>query len=228
MAFACVYKFTQAVNKDLKDPNLPARYDILSSNSDTKKLQEAALKRNNIAMAHLTMAMETEGAMTFVYRAMSAEWPGGLAFKVMVALHERFNPQDLTAKVEMRRLLSNVRIKSSDEPSGIFEQLSKIENMYRGTKIDDQELLATAMAAAPKEYATIVTLEASKPNVSLVSLEQAMKTLYRQTHGAKKVDGDELVLFSGVCYDCKKVGHRSKDYPQQVKPRWRWWWRQER
>ena len=229
MAFAMVYKFSEAIDRKGKDPDLPAKESDRSSDPDTREKQEKALARNSVAMANLTVAMVTESAMSIIYRARTDDWPGGLAFNVVTALFEKFAPHDVIAKVELRRLLSGVKMKQKESPATIFEQISKIENRFGTTKIDDDDLIPAALTAAPKEYAGVIAAEQVRnpSNFGLESLEKAMTIYHRQKYGKTNDDstnadeGDELVLsaFGGTCYNCGEKGHRKHECPNPKKRR---------
>jgi hypothetical protein len=82
-----------------------------------------AKKRNAIAMANLTMAFTSEMTMGLVYNAQTEEWPGGLAYLVVAALKAKYMPDDVITKVELRQMLSEVKMKKDEETSILFKQL---------------------------------------------------------------------------------------------------------
>ena len=56
--------------------------------------QEAAKRRNALAMANLTMAFTAEVLMGLVYKASDEKWPGGQAWKIVKGLRTRFAPDN--------------------------------------------------------------------------------------------------------------------------------------
>eukprot|EP00957_Ditylum_brightwellii_P015250 1148581-Ditylum_brightwellii.AAC.1 len=48
--------------------------------------------------------------------------------KIVVALHEKFVPQDMVAKIELRGALNSVAMKKKDDPGTLFEQISGLQN----------------------------------------------------------------------------------------------------
>ena len=93
-AYAMVYKFRKAI-KDTADPDLPSSEDApIDESTAYGKKQAAAKRRNNVAMANLTMAFSSEELMGLIYRSYSTEWPSGLAYKVVQGLFKKFQPQD--------------------------------------------------------------------------------------------------------------------------------------
>ncbi len=54
-------------------------------------------------MANLSMAFTSEkGKMGLVYKAMTPEWPGGLAYLVVEALNKKYRPQGTITRVKLR------------------------------------------------------------------------------------------------------------------------------
>jgi hypothetical protein len=53
--------------------------------TDAGKLTVAAMKRNVIAMANMTMAFTTDGTMVLLYKAMYVYWPSGLSQMLTMA-----------------------------------------------------------------------------------------------------------------------------------------------
>ena len=81
--------------QDVADPDLPVAEDtVLDENKADEKKKIDARKRNLTAMANLTMALTSEGAMSLVFESYSDEWPSGLAWKVVKALKLKYMPQD--------------------------------------------------------------------------------------------------------------------------------------
>lgn len=144
MAFAAVYKFTQAL-KIGGETNLPAKEDTtIDTSTSAGKLQEAAVQRNALAMANLTMSFMSESTIVLVYKAMSTEWPGGLAHLVVAALFKKYRPQDTITRVELRKVLNSIKMKKGKDPATLFEQICSIENKYNivTKKIDPDDLIA--------------------------------------------------------------------------------------
>ena len=77
MANASVHQFTQALKTGGKT-SMPTSDDVVVD-ATTHPHVVKAKKRNDIAMANLTMAFTSEMTMGLVYKAQTEEWPGGLA-----------------------------------------------------------------------------------------------------------------------------------------------------
>ena len=78
----------------------------------------------------------------------------------MKELLEKYKPNDNMARVEARMMLNNVSMKNDDDPS-VIEQISQIQNCFGSAArtIEDGDLFATALAAAPSEYRSVLTTE---------------------------------------------------------------------
>ena len=146
-AYAGVFGFIKALKKGGETALPPTEDALLDDTSETDKLMIAALKRNAIAMANLTMAFTTDATMALVYESLNDEdWPGGLAHKVIDALKKKYQPQDTMTRVELRQMLNKVSMKKEQDPASIFEQLSSIKNRYNTKKItiDEADLIAVS------------------------------------------------------------------------------------
>ena len=93
-AYADLKGFAEALDWENPDPDLPAKHDALSADSDTRKKQEAALKRNKSAIAAFTLAFQTKSSMNMINDAKTPEYPKGLARLVAKELKRLCNPKD--------------------------------------------------------------------------------------------------------------------------------------
>jgi hypothetical protein len=221
MAYAGVHGFIQAL-KIGGESDMPDKEEmVLDATDDVDKKKIAAKKRNAIAMAHLTMALTTEGSMALVFEAMDENWPAGLAHKVVETMFQEYQPRDTMTRVELRTRLNKITMKRGDDPRVIFEQLSAVKNMYNTatSKIKEEDLIAVVIAAAPKDYQGVLTNEQLRlgGQLKLTDLHKAMNALWRSLGGSKSGGGDhdELALsaFDGYCFRCKKRGHKSHECP---------------
>ena len=222
MAYASVMKFAEAVRKT-KDPNLPAKEgDAIDESTDDGKKKAAALKRNAVAMANLTMAFTTEQLIGMIYKAANDDWPSGLAYKVIESLFKKYVPQDLVSKIELRRALSAISMKKDEDPEVLFEAISALENKYNTAvyRIPDEEKIATILEKAPAEYTSLLTSEQrAKGNaLTMEDLLSAMNQLYRTMHSNVDSSNTKEVTLAGfggkiVCYRCKEEGHKAFQCP---------------
>jgi hypothetical protein len=134
MAFAAVREVTQAAKEDA----------VMDNSTDVGKLQSAAVRRNAVAMANLTMGFTSEATMILVHKAMTAEWPTGLAHLAVAAMFKKSRPQDAVTRVELRKVLNDIKMKKGKDPATLFEQISSIENKCNAAtkKINEDDLIA--------------------------------------------------------------------------------------
>jgi hypothetical protein len=174
-------------------------------------------------MANLIMAFETENLFGMIYKTMSADWPGGLAHEVVVQLFNKYSPDDRISRVELRTMLNGVSMRDTEDPSILVEQVSAIQNRYDtdAHHIDEEELIAVIMGAAPEKYLSVITCEQRvKGNLmSLHDLEIVMYQLWRQSKGSIDQNATEITLavFEGYCYQCKQQGHKADGCPHRNK-----------
>ena len=94
-----------------KEANLPAQNSTpLDESNDAEKLQIKARNRNNLAMAYLMTAFQSDADLSLTYEAMDDDWPGGLAYKVVEQLKEIYQPKDSITEVELYDKLMKVRM----------------------------------------------------------------------------------------------------------------------
>jgi hypothetical protein len=228
VAFATVYKFVEAINKDAPDPSMPASdAEILDENDDADKIKIAAKKRNSVAMANLSMAFTSEGTMGLVYKAMTTAWPNGLAHLVVRALFEKYQPQDTMTRVELRQRLNKISMKKDTDPATLFEQVATIENRYNTatSQVQQEDLIAVILDAAPMEYKSVLTTEqrSKGSNLKLNDLETVMNQHWRQIcpkdQGPRSGTEITLSAFTGMCFKCNTKGHKASNCPNNGKNR---------
>jgi hypothetical protein len=160
-AFATVCRFASALGTTI-DPAMPAtEATVLATDAAGIRHQEAK-EANYAAMAQLTMAFTTEAAMTFIYDGMTdVDWPSGLAFMVINAIRHKHLPNDTIAKVELRRMLNGIKMKKTEDPVVLFNQIAAVKVRYNrpGAPVEESEFIAIVIAQAPDVYQGVLTSE---------------------------------------------------------------------
>ena len=206
-AYAVMKNFSRALKVD---PSLPSN-DTVAPETDKAKL---AKKANEVAMASLTMAFKTEAMLNILFRAMTKDWPGGLAHKVVAELKRQFQPEDIMCRVELRRSLNKISMQKGQDPAKLFEQLYSIQNRSK-IEIPEDDFVAVILDAASDEYQSVLTNEQTrlKGNLKVKDLEDAMRNHWRTISKKSGYSGDdenkEITLsgvgsFGGICFNCKK------------------------
>jgi hypothetical protein len=202
------------------EKDLPADEATDVSSDKTKK---AARDRNLMAISCLTMAFQDDALLRMIEQSETSDWPSGLAHRVVDELFKKHRPVDIVSRVEMRTKLSQVSMKSDDDPKVLFNQLATIQSAYNNAtqKIDPFDLIAVVLEKAPNKYKSSLTAEQrNKGTLTLTDLNNCMNDLFRTmtpNHSVTK-DDNEVALtvttggkFKGICHNCKKIGHRTKD-----------------
>ena len=227
-AYARVFGFDAALKAN-GEAELPATESTtVSPTGVTDAPKRAAIKRNSIAIANLTMAFSTNEAMTMIYDAGTPEWPSGLAWKIMESMKKKFAPDDTISKVELRRQLNKISMKKNDDPATLFEQLSVVRNKYNSpsstAQLSKEELIAVIIDAAHEDYQSVLTAEQRRlgTSIELADLQSVMNQQWRALQGSNSgedEDGEELNLsaFNGVCFKCGKKGHKANECRSNIK-----------
>ena len=154
-----------------KEADLPdTQADVLDESKPEEKKKIKARERNSLAMAYLLSAFKSQADMSMAYEVMEdADWPGGLAHKVVEKLKNAYQPDDDVTEIELYEKLMAVKMKKKDNPRTLFEQIAVIQNWYnRGTKVLPRgQMMAVIMRAAPDEYASVITSEQQKQGSAL-------------------------------------------------------------
>ena len=154
-AYASLKGWKQAIDT-VPDPDMPPVGEDLDPDKPHSEGNKAAVIRNTIAMYYLTLTLTTEALMGMVYKSQTPEYPNGLAWMVMKALHDKFRPKDKISRVEARQQLGALKLGKKEDPSRLFEDLARLSNHYndRGSNIEisQDDLIAQVLNAAPAEY----------------------------------------------------------------------------
>ena len=230
-AYAKVKKFKKA----LEQPNnLPETEDGDRNPDGTGFLpmspeQKKAVEENDLAMASFTMAFTSPSLVRMVHASETPEWSDGRADILMKKLMKKYQPKDLVSKAELKKRITEVKMKKKESPTTLFEQLSELENEF-DTELELEDKLAQVMIAAPKEYKGIIVGEqrAKGADLELDDVESAMTQFWRATYGGVEnnqpegddsSDEDEVVLSAvnanKICWLCGKRGHVAAQCPNK-------------
>jgi hypothetical protein len=144
-AFTSCSGFSKALGDSIETA-MPATELTVIAVDDAGALIKKAKERNQVAFTQLTMALTTEAAMTFIYKGTTdTDWPSGLAYLVVKALKKKYMPEDTISKVELRRMMNNIKIKKNADPVELFNHVSAVKVRYErpGNAIDENEFIPT-------------------------------------------------------------------------------------
>ena len=158
---ACMKGFADVLNEDLAVGLLKKKTDAIDLSDDKGKAQQLLKDMNMLAVANLTLALKNHKQLWLIYQAQSQEWPSGLAYKVVNALIEKYQPKDSLTKVELAEELGELKMGNKEHPSVLFERISEIENKYRfaGIQVYESDLIAKVLKIVPKDCKSVVTAE---------------------------------------------------------------------
>ena len=121
-AFARVKGFNEALEKS---NDLSGSEAVWKAANKTSNEYKHGVK-NNVGMAQLTLALDDPLLMGLISKAETSDWPGGVAWKVMQALSEKYSPKDRISRIEMRRRLNCVKMTKKENPDTLFLQIAMI------------------------------------------------------------------------------------------------------
>lgn len=104
-AFAGVKRFAPAITTTA-EVDLPATEAAANQTNE----QKSAVDCNLRAMASITMAFQTEGLMSLIYKSESTDWPSGKAHIVIDLLFKKYKLADTISRLEMRQRLNQVTV----------------------------------------------------------------------------------------------------------------------
>lgn len=228
LAYATMNNWYDALTEG-GESDFPSRHDEdVSDSSTTAKAKKAALHRNRLAMACLTMALGDESLIQYVDKASTSGHPNGEAHIVWKCLKDKYEPKDGVNRVAMIKQLFAIDFPEKQDPSKYFGEMSGIRARYQtaAKKLSEDLQIAAVVIGAPAIYDDVITAEQRSKGdaMTLENLEEAMRTLYRVKIEARKGtddnDGDEntemqLAAFSGTCFKCNEKGHMAHQCPKK-------------
>jgi hypothetical protein len=133
-AYAGLRKFLASIDPEKVDPHLPTDPDDAPANDFTND-QKKVMEKNTVAMNTLTLAFTSQSSMGFILKSRTAECPGGLAWKVMALMKERYTPKDRVSRLEMRRQLAAVKMDDGATHVIMVEEFHKLANIFNDLSI---------------------------------------------------------------------------------------------
>ena len=125
------------------------------------------------------MAFDNEDLMALIDAGTNSDWPDGHAGMITRALLKKFKPDDIMSKAEMKKDIQNIKMKKSEDPVTIFNQILAIELWYK-VEIELDEKLAIVLEVCPTKYLSVITSEQMNKGSSLMleDIQEAMTRLY--------------------------------------------------
>ena len=151
-AFATMWKFKSAIGQS-EELDLPESKTVaLNTDTNVAEKQKMAKKRNAIAFANLTAALDSPSLIGILMRAQTTAWPSGLACNVIKQLFEKYELKDTVSLIDMNHLKQKIGLSNAQgNPQELFEQIAAIENQFK-TEIPEAEKVAMVIKKLPVEY----------------------------------------------------------------------------
>jgi hypothetical protein len=179
-------------------------------------------------MNAMTLAcQDSEQMISLIWDAIDTDWPQGVAWKAWKYIAEANVERSIPAKLSIAKELREVSMKDDDDPNVLVEQLAKIKNKARLSKVTVslEEQLVAVIGAAPAKYQTLLGNYSSGQVTNSTKFREmidAMTDLYARLNVHQQAeDNNEVSLtaadvepsFAGTCFKCKKRGHKASKCP---------------
>ena len=134
--------------------NLPATYEdpeTMPTDTEQEKTAKRAIVMNSMGMAFLHQAVESPKGIKMLGKAVTRNYPEGIAFEVMELMKNKFAKMDDLVAMELRRKLNKLTWDEKKNPSEFFEKLATIEMMSQKLPVDqltESELCSQVFVAA--------------------------------------------------------------------------------
>ena len=225
IAYVTVYKFSEAISKDVPDADMPLNEaEKLDESDDAQKKKIVVKKHNAVVMVNLSVVFTSEGTMGLVYQAINANWPNGLVPLLIKGLFKKYQPQDMVMQVELRQMLNKISMKKDSNLVTMFEQITSVENRYNTLtrKIPEEDLIVILLDKSTKDYKAMLMAEQRGTSMMLEDLELITNQHWHQISTSDEANekGTEISLFAVneiICFKCRCRGHKASIYPENNK-----------
>ena len=97
-------------------PRSQAAADLLDPTDKTEIKGIICAEINSIAMAQLTMALDTDALLTLVEGVSTNNWPGWLACELILELDREFKPSDRIVLIHMSNKMEEITLRDDEDP----------------------------------------------------------------------------------------------------------------
>ena len=216
MAYANIKKFGAALVSGF---NLPTDPEKLTGTDEHKNQMKKNVVMNNLAVACLTMALQTEDDLDYLNNLATKAYEDGIAHGVVTLLRDAHRPSDRLTAVEAETEMRKVQLNDTDDPDEYFKKVSVVRSKYKNSKtFDESTLIANVMAGVSECYQDTIAQELvrRRDKVTLDNLKDALKIKWRiTTRGTDKTNndtkGEETTLSLNDEMKCERCGKKGHD-----------------
>ena len=178
-AYAATKEFLEALQGKA---DLPSKYTdpaTMPTSTEAEKAAKRAVVMNSLGMAFLHQAVESPKGIKMLGKAVTRNYPEGIAFEAMELMKNKFAKMDDLVATELRRKLNKLTWDEKKNPSELFEKLATIEMMSQKLPVDqltESELCSQVFVAAPTRHTAALQLVKNDKgnNLTVDDLEEKM------------------------------------------------------
>ncbi len=216
--------------KFLARENLHGYKDVLLGNmkvppeeKESLKDSEALARECNLC-AYSNLILSCKGVpFSIVDGAKTKALPNGDARIAWIALKERYQVENATSKVELKRQFNELVMTDGQEPDDWFMEMDHLRNRLQAMEsiIQDEDYVAHVLTNLTNEYSELVTvLEGDLEDLTIQKLRERVGSFYRRKQklvGSAEDNSQALIhIFKGRCNNCGTYGHKRTNCPKRT------------
>ncbi len=209
--------------------NLYGYKDVLLGNMKVPREEKVSLIENEAMArecnlcAYSNLILSCKGVpFSIVDGAKTEALPNGDARTAWIALKERYQVENATSKVELKRQFNELVMKDGQDPDDWFMEMDHLRKQLQamGSKVQDEDYVAHVLTNLTAEYSELVTvLEEDLEGLTIQKLRERVRSFYRRkkkSEGSAEDNNQALIhIFKGRCNNCGKYGHKGANCSQK-------------